>query len=218
MLFRILAIVRKEFVIELRKQHVLFGVLLFAITIVYLLYKSFNTIKGLQWDVLLWIVLLFSGINAVAKSFTQEGDGTRLYYYTLFDPQEVFLGKVIYNFLFVMLLFLLVYGGFAFFLENPIKDMKLFLMAAAIGGLGLSIIFTFISSVSSQGGSSNAVLMSVMALPLSIPILLQLIKVTAVSMRLMQDSAVSSDLIIMAGIDLLLGGLALILFNELWKD
>ncbi len=219
MTFRhILAIVNKEARIEFRRGHALFGVFLFAIVLVYLLYKSLNRVEGLNWDVLLWITVLFSGINAIAKSFSQESNDSKLYYYTLFDAQEVIVAKTIYNFIFLSVLFILILLGFSFFISNPIKDFSLFFKGAVLGVFGLSILFTFISSVSSQSGESNSLLMSIMAIPLSIPIVLLLIKITAVAMRMIQDSSVGEDLLMLGGIDLLITGVVFVLFGELWKD
>ncbi len=217
-LSRVVAIIQKEATIELRRKYALFGIFLFAIVLVYLIYKSFNRVEGLQWDVLLWIIVLFSGINAIAKSFSQESEDSRLYYYTLFDAQEVILAKTIYNFIFLLAIFLLVLGGFSFFIPNPVKNFTLFFEGGLLGILGLSALFTFISSVSGQSGANNSMLMSIMSIPLTIPIVLLLIKTTAVSMRLIQDSSVNKDLIMLAGIDLLLMGSMFILFGELWKD
>jgi heme exporter protein B len=217
-LTHVVAIFKKEATIEFRRKHALFGILLFAVVLVYLLYKSFNRIEGLQWDVLIWITVLFSGINAIAKSFSQESDASRLYYYTLFDAQEVIVAKSIYNFFFLLAIFFLILGGFSFFVENPIKDFSLFFKGAFLGVFGLSIIFTFIASVSGQSGANNAMLMSIMAMPLTIPIVLLLIKITAVAMRLITDTSVGDDLLMLGGIDLLMTGVVFILFGELWRD
>jgi heme exporter protein B len=160
---------------------------------------------------------LFSGINAIAKSFNQERDQTRIYYYSLCDPQDVIIAKIIYNYIFLVVLYLIVLFGFSFFVENKIVDYPLFFIASALGLFGLGVIFTFISSVSSQG-ANNTLMMSIMTLPLTIPIVLLLIKITAVSMRLMQDSSIYNDVMMILGIDLLLTGCVFLLFNELWKD
>jgi heme exporter protein B len=216
-LSHIVAILNKEVKLELRRKNALLGILLFSIILVYILYKSLNNIERLQWDALLWIVVLFSGINAIAKSFTQEDANTKIYYYTLYDPQEVIVAKLIYNFMFMMILFCLVLLGFSFFLKNGVKDQGLFFQGALLGILGLSTLFTFVASVSGQT-NNNSLLMTIMSLPLTIPIILLLIKITAVSMRLIQDTSVGKDLMMLAGVDLLLLGSVFILFGELWKD
>jgi heme exporter protein B len=215
---KIFALIEKEAILELRRKYALLGILLFTATLVYLIYKSFNVLQGLNWAVMLWIVALFSGINAVAKSFTQDADGSAIYYYTLFTPQEVIVAKLIYNFLFVLLLIVLTYLGFSVLLDNQIKDLSLFTISVLGGSYGIATIYTFIAMVSSQSSQNNAVLMSVLSIPLSIPILLLLIKCTAVAMRLLQDSSVYKDVTMILGIDLLLTGCVFLLFAELWRD
>jgi len=215
---RISAIIAKESKLELRRKNALYGILLFCGVLVFLIYKSFNVLKGLEWNVMLWTTLLFCGINAIAKSFVQDGAESRLYFYTLFDPKEVIIGKLIYNFFFIFLLFLLVYLGFSFFFKTSIRDYGLFLGGATLGNLGLAIIFTFIASVSSQSEGNQGVLMSVMSLPLTLPVVLLLIKITAVAMRLISDTSVGEDLKLLAAIDLLLAGIFFFFFFFFWED
>ena len=86
-----------------------------------------------------------------------------------------------------------------------------------LGALGLSCIFTFIAALSGidRGGTT---IMSVMALPLVLPVILLLIKITAVSMALMVDTSVGGDILILAAIDLMICGLMLLLFPIIWRS
>jgi len=210
-------LIKKEFDLEFRQSHALWGVILFAACTVFIVFKSFNTLGAFQWNVMLWIIVIFSGINAVAKSFVQENKETYLYYYTVFDPLELILAKLIYNFLFMIIIITLVATLLTVFTINPIKDYSLFIQGSVLGALGLSCIFTFIAALSGidRGGTT---IMSVMALPLVLPIILLLIKITAVSMQLMVDSAIGSDLMILAGIDLMICALMLLLFPIIWRS
>jgi heme exporter protein B len=60
--------------------------------------------------------------------------------------------------------------------------------------------------------------MSVLALPLVLPSVLLLLKVTAVSIRLINDTAVGEDIWMLAGVDLLLTGVMVWLFPVLWRS
>lgn len=202
---------------ESRKKSTLISILLFTLLVVYLIYKTFITMKAFEWNVLFWIVLLFSGVNAVAKSFMQEGNSTRIFDYTIFHPIELILSKIIYYFLFLMLIFTIILIGFSFFLTNPVKDYGLFFLASVLGLLGIAMIYTFVNAISSHS-DGGSLLMSVMALPLTLPILLILLKTSATSMRLMQDSTIMNDVMILAAIDLMAGGIILLLFKTVWKE
>ena len=189
-----------------------------CLVLVFLNYKAFNVLRGLEWDVMLWMTVLFCGINAIAKSFIQDGAESRLYYYTLFDPKEVVIGKLIYNFIFLSgFVYLGFIGASVSFLTLEFAGMAFF-AGAGLGLLGLSIIFTFIAAVSGRAEGNQGVMMSVMSLPLTLPVLLLLIKITAVAMALITDTSVDGDVWMLLGIDLLLAGLLLLLFDFLWKD
>ncbi len=210
-------LIKKEFDLEFRQSHALFGVLLFAACTVFIIFKAFNTLGAFQWNVMLWIIVVFSGINAVAKSFVQENKETYLHYYTLFDPLELILAKLIYNFLFIVVIIALVILLLTIFTMNPIVNWSLFTQGALLGALGLACIFTFIAALSGidRGGTT---IMSVMALPLVLPVILLLIKITAVSMGLMVDTEIGGDLMILGGIDLMICGLMLLLFPIIWRS
>jgi len=188
----------KELSIEFRQKFALGGVFLFAATVVFLIFKSFNNINPREWTILIWIIMLFAGLNAVVKSFLQEKKETYLYYYTLFDPIDLIIAKLLYNFAFLCSLFMIILGS-------------------VLGILGISIVFTFVSVISSSD-VTNATLMSILALPLVLPIVLLLLKISAVSVRLLVDSAVMEDIWMLVGVDSILMGAMLLLFPALWRS
>jgi heme exporter protein B len=207
----------KELSVEFRQKFSLGGVFLFAATVVFLIYKSFNTINPREWAILVWIVMLFAGLNAVVKSFLQERKETYLYYYTLFDPIDLILAKLAYNFVFLCFVFFAVIACMAVFVGFPIKDNSLFFNGSFLGILGIAIVFTFVSVISTSD-NGNATLMSILALPLVLPVVLLLLKVSAVSARLMTDTSIDGDLWLLAGIDSMLLGGTLLLFPALWRN
>lgn len=212
----IIALILKDWKVEMRQKHAIAGILLFVVTTVFIIYKSFNDIGPQTWNILLWLVVLFGGINAIVKSFVQEKSDTYLYYYTLVSPLEHLLAKLIYNILLLFCLVLIIIGTMTIFSGNPVKDWSLFIQATSLGTIGIGIIFTFVSSISGSA-EQNTTMMSVLSLPLVLPVVLTLIKVTSVAMRLMQDSTVGKDLLILAGIDALLFGMVLFLYPMVWK-
>jgi len=207
----------KELSIEFRQKFALGGVFLFAATVVFLIFKSFNEINPREWTILIWIILLFAGLNAVVKSFLQEKKETYLYYYTLFSPIDLIVAKLLYNFLFLCGIFLIIILFMGLFSSFPVKDFGLFAIGAALGIFGISVVFTFVSVISASD-NSNATLMSILALPLVLPILLLLLKISAVSVRLLTDTAIAEDVWLLFGVDSILLGSMLLLFPALWRS
>lgn len=214
---RISEIFLKELVVEFRQKYALGGIFLFSATIVFLVYKVFNQVSGLEWSIMLWIITLFAGLNAIVKSFVQEKKETYLYYYSLFDPLELITAKLIYNILFLGLLFISILIFMSLFLGFPVKDPTLFFMGSSLGLTGIAIILTFVSLIanSEQSGST---LMSVLSIPLILPIMMLLLKITAVSLRLISDTSVDQDVWMLAGIDAIMLGTVIVLFPFLWRS
>ncbi len=216
-IFRIRDIFIKELSVEFRQRFAVGGILVFAATIVFIIYKSFNTVNPREWSILVWIIMLFAGLNAVVKSFLQETKGTYIYYYTLFDPVDVLIAKILYNVVFLCVLFLVIIGMMALFTGFPVRDIPLFAIGSLGGIAGISVVFTFVSIISAAG-SGNATLMSILALPLILPVLLILLKVSAVSSGMLVDTAIHVDLWLLLAIDCILLGACILLFPVLWKS
>ena len=101
LLREISTLLAKDFRLEWRQRAALGGLLLYVGSTVFVCFLSFSLRGGTPpppaWNALLWVILLFAGLNAVAKGFMQESAGQRLYYYTLVRPQAVILAKMLYT-------------------------------------------------------------------------------------------------------------------------
>lgn len=215
---KVWAIIKKDFRIEVRQKYTIAGIFLFGVTCGYLIYRSFGSdISKQVWNVLLWILLLFAGLNAIVKSFIQERKETYLYYYSLVSAHEVIIAKLIYNFILMILLYVVMVAVFTVLLENPIKDVVLFFTASITGLLGISSIFTFVASAAG-GDRGSGTMMSILSLPLVIPIVMLLVKTTSVAMGLMTDTEIYNDVMLLLGIDLLILSAVFIIFPSMWRS
>ena len=95
----ILTLFKKDVLLELRQQYALYGVILYVVSTVFVLYLAINQPEAETWNALFWVMQLFVCINAVAKSFLQESRGRMLYYYAITSPVEFVLSKILYNLL-----------------------------------------------------------------------------------------------------------------------
>ncbi len=213
----ILLLLRKEFLLEFRTRSAISGIFLYVISTLFVVYETFVKIQPNVCNTLFWIILLFVAVNAMVKSFVQEKGNRVLYYYSLLNPSHVLIAKIVYNTLLLLVLSLLIWGLFIFFGDNPVKDLGLFLLILLLGSFGFSVTFTFLASLVAASNQSST-LLAVLSFPLIIPIILMLVKISAHALRLIQDTAVSGDLAILVAIDLLLCGVALLLFPFIWRD
>src|SRR3978361_812086 len=101
---KILALLRKDLLLELRQQHTFFGILLYIASTIFVLYLAMGQPESTAWNGLFWIIQLFICINAVAKSFLNEGKGRMLYFYSITSPVEFIISKLIYNIILMILM------------------------------------------------------------------------------------------------------------------
>ncbi len=211
------ALIAKEFLLEWRSKYALGGVLLYVLSTVFIVYNGFIRVAPPVWNVLFWIMTLFTSVNAVTKSFSAENGNRQLYYYTLADPSAVIFSKIIYNSLLLILLNVLTYFAFSLVAGDPVRDKGLFYLAILLGSIGMAVTFTFISAIANKARNS-ATLMAILGFPVIIPILVSLIKISANALGVITDTSVGQDIMTLLAIDAILLALAYILFPFLWRD
>ncbi|MBT8219226.1 MAG: heme exporter protein CcmB [Bacteroidia bacterium] len=217
MLKEIKALIQKDLLLDWRQRFSLASVILYlACTIFIVVIATQSNNPGL-WNAVFWIVVLFVSSNAVAKSFIQESDRQRIYYYTLANPIAVLTSKYIYNTLILFVLSMIAFGLLTFFTINPVRLNGLFFLTLFLGATGFSIVFTFTSSIASAASNRNT-LLAILSFPLLLPMLFTLLKLSQQSLGLITDTSYETDILILVAIDLLLVGVSFLLFPYLWKD
>jgi len=217
----VLVLIKKEITLEWRQKYALNGILLYVVSAVFITYLSVGAKQGNisipTWNALYWIIILFSSVNAVAKSFVQEHQGRQLYYYMIASPEAIILSKIIYNTLLTLVLALLGYTVFSIILGNPVDDQGLFILNLMIGAVGFSACLTMVSGIASKA-NNNATLMAILSFPIIIPILLMAIKISKNAIDGL-DRGISIDkLMTLLAINAIIGVTAYILFPYLWRS
>ena len=178
-----LTLLKKEFLLEFRQRYAISGIVLYVFSMVFVVYAASIKVQPQVWNILFWLIILFASINAVVKSFVQESGARQLYYYQLADPAMLLLAKIVYNTLLLLVLSLLAFGSYSVVAGNPVKDPSLFVLILVLGSLGFSIAFTFIASIAAKANNS-ATLMAILSFPVIMPILLTLVRLSAIALRL----------------------------------
>ncbi len=210
-------LLRKEILLEFRQRYAIGGILLYVVSTVFVVYLSFQQVKPPVWNALFWIISLFAAVNAVAKSFMQESGKRQLYYYSLASPIAIIYSKIFYNTLLLSILAVLTYATMSVLVSNPIVEPSLFWLTMLLSSVGFSITFTFISAIAAKANNSGT-LMAVLSFPVILPILLELIRLTIISIGFAKDSSWYKDVLILTAIDFILLSMVYILFPFLWKE
>ncbi len=168
------------------------------------------------WNGLFWMIQLFVCVNAVAKSFLAEGKGRMLYFYSIAGARDFILAKLLFNAMIMVVMSLCNWLLFTILLGNPVFNPWTFLLINLLGGVSLSLVFTFLSAIAARA-QQNAALMAIMGFPVIIPQLMLLIKISHAVFGTVQGG-LASGLVLLAGMDVLVIALAVVLFPFLWKD
>jgi heme exporter protein B len=210
-------LLRKDLLLEVRQQYTFYGVLLYVASTTFVLYLSMGEPEGQVWKGLFWITQLFISVNAVAKSFLQEGKGRLLYFYSIAGARDFMLAKLLFNALLMLVMNLVSLGLFLLMLGNPMTDAPAFVLISCLGGISLSLVFTFLAAIAARA-QQGAALMAILGFPLVIPQLLLLHRASTIAFGEVIQGGLAAMIGLLAGLDLLVMLLALILFPFLWKD
>lgn len=212
----IYTLIKKDLLLEVRQQYSFYGILLYIIATIFVLYMTIREPEAKVWNGLFWVIQLFICINAVAKSFLQETRGRMLYFYSIVNPRDFILAKLVFNSALMLLMSFLSILLFSLFLGNPVQKALPFIGLVLLGGWSLSLVFTFLSAIAAKA-QQNAAIMAILGFPIIIP---QLMLLMQLSNTVFSDKTgiALSTLFLIVTLDILVVMLAVILFPFLWKD
>jgi len=212
----IYTLIKKDLLLEVRQQYSFYGILLYIMATIFVLYMTIREPEAKVWNGLFWVIQLFICINAVAKSFLQETRGRMLYFYSIVNPRDFILAKLVFNSVLMLIMSFLSILLFSLFLGNPVQKVLPFIGLVLLGGWSLSLVFTFLSAIAAKA-QQNAAIMAILGFPIIIPQLMLLMQLSNTVFSDKTGIALSTLLLIVT-LDVLVVMLAVILFPFLWKD
>ncbi|MFT3945650.1 MAG: heme exporter protein CcmB [Agriterribacter sp.] len=215
---RVITLLKKDLLLELRQQYTFYGVLLYIASTVFVLYLAIQQPETDVWNGLFWMIQLFICVNAVAKSFLQENRGRMLYFYTIAGPGNFIIAKLLYNLIIMLIMSLVSLALFMLMIGNPLINFMRFLGMVCLGSVSLSLVFTMLAAIAAKA-QQQASLMAIMGFPIIIPQLLLLMRISKAGFGETFKATALSDMIwLLSGLDVLVIIMSVILFPFLWKD
>ena len=213
----IFTLVKKDILLEFRQQYSFYGVLLYVASTIFVLYLAMGQPENVVWNGLFWMMQLFICVNAVAKTFLQEGKGRQLYFYSLCSPVLFILARMIFNAALMLVMNLISLLIFTILLGSPIAHPFLFIGISCFGACSVSLVFSFLAAIAARA-QQNAALMAILGFPLIIPQLMLLMRLSTLAFTDVFQSGLLSIVLLLACFDFLIVLLSVILFPFLWKD
>ncbi len=213
---KILTLFKKDLLLEVRQQYSFYGILLYIFATIFVLFLAIEEPEAEIWNGLFWVIQLFICINAVAKSFLQESKGRMLYFYSIASPVHFVTAKLIFSGLLMLVMTLISLVLFFAFIGNPVQRVLPFTGLVMLGGISLSMVFTFLAAIAARA-HQNAAIIAVLGFPLIVPQLMLLMKLSGAAFEKAANFP-WVDILLLIALDLLVGLLAVILFPFLWRD
>ena len=170
----------------------------------------------MTWNALFWVIVLFSSVNAIARSFIQERDGRLLYFHSLVNPLAVLYSKMLFNTLLSITITLLALLLFSLFLDKPTWDLWRYSALIVLFSIGLGVLFTSISAIASKT-KAGGIIMPLLSFPLIIPMIV--VAVAGGVMVVVGDHTnFLQNASILLLIDVMIIVLASVMFKFLWQN
>ncbi|OEU51975.1 MAG: hypothetical protein BA861_07835 [Desulfobacterales bacterium S3730MH5] len=167
---------------EFRTRYAVNAILMFAVTTLVAVSFSIGSFriaeaeKPFLYAVLLWIILVFSALSGLSRSFVKEEEAGTIDILRLSArPQAVFIGKLFFNLTLLGALELVIVPSFILLMKYDIEFPVLFAAMIISGGLGLAAGTTIVAAIIARTSARGA-LFSALSFPLLLPIMITAIK------------------------------------------
>lgn len=216
----ITAVFKKDLQAELRSRFAINTVLAFVGAALLLILFSLNVdqLPPTPQSGIIWIIILFAALLSLSRSFIAETEKKTFNLLRLHaSAPDVFGGKLLYNFTFILGVNIATFVLYIFFLGLPVAAPFVLFVTLILGTAGLSGIATMLAAIVSQADRKGAIF-SVLSIPLLFPLILILVEATKTALF---EGAIASfwdnfwALVGFAGTTITAGFL---LFDYIWED
>jgi heme exporter protein B len=214
------AVLVKDLQSEFRTKYALNAVVMFAITtlaVVSYSVRAASPIPG-QLSPLLWLILLFSAMSGLSRTFVHEEETRTANALRLAaDPNTVFVGKLCFNALLLCLLDLVVVPLFLVLMGAKPGNASLFIAVIACGSMGLVSASTLVAAIVAKASVRGA-LFSVLSFPLLLPVLISAVQGTEVALRGAPWADGAAHVKVLVAFTGAMVAAGLLLFEHVWYD
>jgi heme exporter protein B len=181
---KVIAIVWKDIVAELRTKEMFSAMFVFAVLVIVIFNFAFDLrVSGERVRQVapgaLWVAFAFSGVLGLNRAFVMEKDRGCLEGLLLapVDHSAIFFGKMLSTVLFMLVVEALMLPVFTAFFGVNLFDLWLVLVIL-LGTIGFASVGTILSAMTAQT-RAREVLLPILLLPVAAPVLIAAVKATA---------------------------------------
>ena len=182
--FRVIRwIVWKDLISEIRSRENISSMFFFALIIILIFSLSLSMDQEMVKEMIpgiLWIAFSFTGIIGLGKSFLVEtqNDCMENLLMAPIPKGAVYLGKLLGNFLFMLVVEIIIFPLFIIFFNLDIfGQIPMIMLICFLGTLGLAAMGTLLSAMTVQI-KAREVMFPLMLLPLVVPVIIGAVEAT----------------------------------------
>ncbi len=201
---------------EWKSKFTLVSVLLYIFIAVLITFLSLPGLDKALYASIFWLVIIFTTLQGISKSFINMQKGHFVYWHQLVTPTHFLAAKLICNGLlmfvftvFASLLFAIIHG-------NIIEDNLFFIVVALLTALNIACIFTISSSIAAKTDNAG-MLLPVLTFPLIVPIILIGIKAGKKAVDGLGFSTLLPEIGLLLLMAILIITMGLVLVKFIWK-
>lgn len=211
----------KEVVSEFRTRYALNALLMFVVTTLSMILFSIGAESPSQ-DILsgtLWIVIFFSAMSGLSRTFVAEEErGTSLTLRLLTSANSVYLGKLLYNIVLILVLSLFIALAYLLIIkEFIVQSYAIFWVTIFLGSIGLASASTILAAIIAKANTKGT-LFPVLAFPVLLPLLLTAINATKMATEGAFFTEAIKEFQILISFIIVMIAASVLLFDYVWKD
>lgn len=202
---------------EWKSKYASAAAFLFIFTAVLITYLSLPGIEQQQYSAIFWIVLVFTTLQGISRSFIQMRKNSYVFWHQLCSPFEFLAARLISSAMLMLIFTLFAFAVFALMHGLPEQGSLMFLLVCVLTGSGVASIFTISSSIASKTDNPG-VLLPVLTFPVILPVILIGSKAGKKALDGLETIVMLPDLFILLAFNVLIAGMGLVLIRFIWKE
>lgn len=214
------AVLEKDLRSEFRTKYALNAILLFAVTTLAVVSYAIGQF-GLSPEILAalyWIIIFFSAMSGLSRVFVREEEaGTALALRLAASPVAVYLGKLSFNVILMVILEIVVFPLFVVMMGLRVQNVGLFFTILALGSAGLAGLSTIIAAIVAKANVKGA-LFTILSFPPLLPLLITCIRGTRLAIEGAATSAALPEVQLLVSYSVVVITASLMLFDFVWSD
>jgi heme exporter protein B len=220
-LSKVLTIMCKDIITELRTREVIFSVLVFALLVIVVFNFAFGADRSTMEVVapgVLWVAFAFSGVLALNRTFIPEKENGCLegILSSPISREAIYLGKMLAAFLFMLAVEAITLPVFAILFDLPVLSFPI-ILTTVLATLGFVAVGTLFSALAVNTRAREMIL-PILFLPVVVPVIISAVKASALALAGKPWSELFSWLGIIVAFDVIFLVVSYLIFNFIIEE